>query len=145
MKFCIDQEHEGIGQLPLEEFYANPRTLDGRLNICIACSKRRATEREYRFRAGRKAQGLTSVPTADERAEREIERDIEAEDKRQLRREQEDALLRETQGPQSEDRGVLGLHQTENEFTESSGLSKLLFGSTFLRMKSKNSTWKIGF
>lgn len=119
-KYCIDQRHEGDGHLPLEDFYRNPKTLDGRLGICKTCSKRRATERENRFRAGRKAQGLSCVPGADERAERQIERDIEAENERQFLREQEAALLRGTQEQQRENRGVLGFglnEQFERKFT----------------------------
>lgn len=85
-KACIDLEHEGEGKLNLAFFYRNPRTLDGRLNICIACSKRRATKREYRFRDERVARGLPCVPTAEERAEKALEREIEAEERRQEQR-----------------------------------------------------------
>lgn len=114
-KYCIDQRHEGDGHLPLEDFYRNPKTLDGRLGICKTCSKRRATERENRFRAERKAQGLSCVPSADERAEREIERDIEAEAERQFLREEEARQQHAVAAvqPSSEDRGGLGFGLTE--------------------------------
>lgn len=62
-------------------------------------------------------------------------------ERHQKRREQEETLLRETQGPQSLGGGVLGFG--EPEFSESgSGLSTLLFDSHFLRAKSKDFSWK---
>jgi len=44
-KFCIDQQHEGDGALPLDEFYRNPNYMDGRLSVCIDCYKRRKADR----------------------------------------------------------------------------------------------------
>ena len=44
-KFCIDQQHIGDGALPLEEFYKNPRYMDGRMSVCVTCYARRRQER----------------------------------------------------------------------------------------------------
>lgn len=124
-KYCVDQEHVGSDRLPLEEFYRNLRYFDGRYGICKTCHIRRATKRENRVRAERRAQGLTLVPTADERMERVIDRDIQADsylERHEKRREQEATCLEEVSKP-----------EIENEFTEGSGLSRILFNSNFLR------------
>lgn len=91
-KVCIDQQHLGIGKLPLEEFYRNPHCLDGRLSICRACYSRRSAERVMRARKAREAQGLTRNLTAAEKALRASEREANSYLERHLaRREQEEA------------------------------------------------------